>query len=40
MDAVDMRYKDCIREALQAQNISRLIELVPSLVIGLVYNKK
>jgi len=31
MDAVDMKYKDNIREALQMQNISRLMELVPSL---------
>lgn len=31
MDNVDMRYKDSIREALQMQNISRLMELVPTL---------
>lgn len=31
MDEVDLRYKDSIREALQSKNVSRLIELVPSL---------
>lgn len=31
MDEVDYRYKDSIREALQNGNVSRLIELVPSL---------
>ena len=31
MDNVDLRYKDNIREALQFKDVSRLMELVPSL---------
>ena len=31
MDDVDYRYKDSIREALQNENMDKLMELVPSL---------
>lgn len=31
MDTVDYRYKDSIREALQSSDVSRLLELIPSM---------